>query len=111
MNSDSLKQDGFYELLQIQQLQELPSFLESNIMQKIETTIETKSSPIKIQSILIFSLQICSYVICSLINMYYYPHSILLNDLKTMILLGTIMQIIYEINDIIPNIIKRKLSI
>lgn len=111
MNKDSHKEDGFYELMQTQHLLEIPSFLESNIMKKIEPKIETKSSPIKIQAIIIFSLQICTYVIFSFISAYYFPHSILLNDFKKMVLLGAIAHIIYEINDIIPHYINQKLSV
>lgn len=108
MNNDSLKQDGFYELMQTQQLQELPSFLESNIMQKIETVKETKSLPIRIQAIMIFSLLMCMYVLTSLISYYYFPHSTMLNDLKSMVLIGVLVHVIYELNEVIPFMLQEK---
>jgi hypothetical protein len=111
MNNDSHKQDGFYELMQTQQLQEIPSLLESTIMQKIEVIKETKSSPIRIQAVIIFSLQMCTYVIISFIGAYYFPHSNIVNDIKTMIFIGALVHFIYELNEMVPNMIKRKLSI
>ena len=111
MNNDSQKQDGFYELMQTQQLQDLPSFLECTIMQKIDVVIETKSPSIKIQAIMIFSSLICAYVLISFISAYYFPHSTMLNNFKTMILVGALVHVIYELNEMVPDMIKRKLSI
>lgn len=107
MKSDSLKQDGFYELMQTQKMQDVSPLLESNIMQIIEQQKETKSPPIQFQSILIFSSLIFAYFIIAFINGYYFSHSTFLNDLKSMVLIGILVHVIYEFNEIILVILNR----
>lgn len=112
MNQDSkIMNDGFYQLMQTQDLQEVPSYLESKIMQKIESKKALKPSLINIQSIFIFGLLVSFYVLMSFMNVYYFPHSSTLQDCRTLFLIGMLVHVIYELNEIIPAIIFEKKSL
>jgi hypothetical protein len=105
MNTGLHKKDGFFELMKTQQLHEVPPFIESNIMQKIQPSVTTKSSPIKMESVLVFGLLTSLYVLTTLVSAFIFPHYTLLTDFKTVLLLCILVHVMYELNEILPEIV------
>jgi hypothetical protein len=102
MNTHSKSHDGFNELMQTQRIEEVPSFLESRIMQHIEVISAQKAIPFKLQPIFVFGILSSAYIIFSYIIFYYFPYSKGLYDCKNILLASIIIHIIYEANEALP---------
>jgi hypothetical protein len=107
VNNDSIYDDGFSKLLKMQQDTDIPSGLETSIMQKIEIAKQKSSFPIRFKSIFIFGLLSSLYVAVAILATYFFPKVTELQDLKIAIGLGIFAYCLYELNDILLNLFNR----
>lgn len=105
MNSNT--QDGFKELLQTQVRNDVPDFLEQNIMAKIEPAPQKSHVAISLQSIFILSSLASVYLLVLLASVYYYPNLQLLQDLRTGIALLFLVKLSYDLNEILPHLFQQ----
>lgn len=107
MIKDSKTQDGFLELLQMQECNEVPAFLESNIMATIKPSPKRVGLPISLQSIFILSSLVSIFILLSIFSAYYYPHLGTLQDVKMMLLLTILAKLFYDLNDVLPSLFQQ----
>jgi hypothetical protein len=107
MIKDSKTQDGFFELLQMQEYQDVPEFLESNIMTKIQPMYKKVRLPISLPSVFVLSSLVSVYILLSILSAYYYPHLGTLQDVKMMLLLTILAKLFYDVNDVLPNLFQQ----
>ena len=104
---DSNLQDGFKELLQMQQKHDVPDFMEQSIMAKIEPLRQKALIPISLQSIFILSSLSAVYLLLLLASVYYYPNVSLLQDLRMAVALIFLIKLSYDLNEILPGIFQQ----
>jgi hypothetical protein len=107
VNKDLNYDDGFQQLLKLQQDSNIPAGLESMIMHKIEIAKQKSSFPIRFKSIFIFGLLSSLYVAVAILSTYFYPKITELQDLKIAVGLGILAYCLYELNDILLNLFNR----
>lgn len=98
--------DGFKELLHLQELPNAPSFLEQNIMAKIQPAPQRKPLPISLESVFILSSLAALYLLLLLTSIYYFPHYSLLQEARTCIALLFLVKLFFDLNEILPSIIQ-----
>lgn len=107
MIGDAQKKDGFAELLKTQERNDVPGFLESAIMTKIETRPQKLSIPVSLQSVFILSSLAALYVLLQLIYVYYLPGYGIIQDSKTMVALLFLVKLCYDLNEVLPSIFQQ----
>jgi peptidoglycan/LPS O-acetylase OafA/YrhL len=106
MVKNELHNDGFYDLLILEQDIQLPAHLEMSIMHEVELLKKRSPIPIKLSAIFSFGLLTFLYVIVALLSTYYYPTFPIFSDIKMLIGLGIIVQVCYELNEFLPTLLE-----
>lgn len=107
MIGDAQKKDGFATLLKTQERNDVPDFLEANIMAKVEAQPQKQSIPISLLSIFILGSLAAIYVLLQLISVYYLPGYGIIQDSKTMIALLFLVKLCYDLNEVLPSVFQQ----
>lgn len=104
---DVRKQDGFKELLNMQDFAAVPDLLESKIMQSVEAVPKKTSIQFGLNSVFVLSTLASAYLLLAVLSFYYYPHLNILQDCKTMTVLVFLIKLCYDLNEVLPQVFQR----
>jgi hypothetical protein len=85
----------------------MPDMLESNIMQAIEAAPKKATIQFGLSSVFILSSLASAYLLLAVLSFYYYPQISLLQDCKTMLALVFLVKLLYDLNEVLPQVFQR----